>query len=192
MEYCKNYYLADIKYFCEFYQIEKIEQWLPIKNYDLTYHVSDLGRVKTLQREIINGKGVRFVRPKIMKSKLNKAGGYYCVNLSANNKRHTYFIHKLVAIAFLNHIPSGLTMVINHKDLNKENNALKNLEIITQRENTNLKHFSFTSKYVGVCWNKLKNKWVSVARANGKSNFLGYFTDEYEAHLAYQNFIDKL
>ena len=52
-----------------------------------------------------------------------------------NNIYKDLYIHVLVAMTYLQYIPSTNTIVINHKDGNKENNNLDNLEIITQKEN---------------------------------------------------------
>ncbi len=172
--------------------MENIEIWKDVKSYEGIYQVSDLGRIKSLERKVSNGMGFRIVKERILKQKPNKKLGYYCVNMYKDTISETNMVHKLVAIAFLNHIPCGYDLVINHKDLNKLNNYSVNLEIITMRENCNLKHIKSSSVYVGVGWNKLKNKWTSVAYANGKSNFLGYFTNEHEASIAYNNFVNRL
>ena len=62
--------------------------------------------------------------------------GYHKMKLKADNGIYKdLYIHVLVAMAYLNYSPSGNTYVINHKDGNKGNNNLENLEIVTQREN---------------------------------------------------------
>ncbi len=45
-----------------------------------------------------------------------------------------------------------------------------------------------SSKYIGVCWNKWRNKWMSSCRIYGKSYHIGYFDDEKLAHKAHENF----
>ena len=103
-----------------------------------------------------------------------------------------FYVHKLVAIAFLNHTPCGNKLVINHKDFNISNNRLCNLEIITNRENCNRKHIPSYSNYTGVQWCKSKNRWRSRIQVNGKDKHLGYFKNEYDAHLAYQKELQKI
>ena len=49
-----------------------------------------------------------------------------------------------------------------------------------------------TSKYTGVCWDKRQNKWMVGIRINGNTKFLGYFDNEYKAHLRYQKAIQSL
>ena len=95
------------------------EIWLTIKHND-NYEISNLGNVR-------NKKTKRILKPAIS----NK--GYYLVSLSRNCKQHTYTIHKLVMEHF-NRCAFDYE-VINHKDHNKLNNTLENLEYITQKEN---------------------------------------------------------
>ena len=74
-------------------------------------------------------------------------------------------------------------LCLNNKS---KTNKVENLEIVTQRENANKKHIKSSSKYIGVSWKKRDKKWVSSIRINGKKKYLGSFTDELEAHNAYQ------
>ena len=60
--------------------------------------------------------------------------GYYRVNLCWNSKHKTYYVHRLIWEAFNGPIPKGLQ--INHKDENKLNNCLNNLEVVTPQYNT--------------------------------------------------------
>lgn len=75
--------------------------------------------------------------------------GYLLVGLYKNKKQKRCFIHNLVAITFLGFIPHHNKIVTNHKDFDKTNNKSTNLELITQRENTNKKHITHSSKYTG-------------------------------------------
>lgn len=180
MNYNENFSLEPIKYFCEIDQVWKVEEFRYLKNFIGCYEVSDLGRVKSLKK-----------KPKILKNN-NASFGYKNVCLSKNNNRKTYTVHVLVAIAFLNHNPGGYNFVVNHKNYNPSDNRVSNLEIVTQRENANLKRFKHSSSYVGVCWNILHKKWQSRIIINKKRIHLGYYFDEYEAHLAYQNALSNI
>lgn len=152
-----------------------MEIWKQIKDYP-DYYISNLGNVKSLKLN------------KVRNLKLSKNNdGYLQVGLSNKGYLKTFHIHKLVAIYFLNHKPCGLELVVNHKDLNKQNNCIENLEIITNRENSNMKHLKSTSKYIGVSWDKQKSKWKSSIYINGKLKYLGHFKIEKEASIAYQN-----
>jgi len=62
--------------------------------------------------------------------------GYKKIKLKSNNNQYKdLYIHVIVAMTYLSYIPSTNEYVINHKDANKSNNNLNNLEIITQKEN---------------------------------------------------------
>lgn len=104
-----------------------MEIWKDIIGYEGRYKVSNLGNVLSLD----------FKHKK--KSKLLKKGkfesGYLRVCLYKNGKRKLLRVHRLVYEAFVGDIPDGMT--INHKDENKENNCLENLELLTVKDNVN-------------------------------------------------------
>ena len=152
-----------------------MEEFRAVKGYEGLYEVSNLGRVKSL----------RFDRDKILKNTLG-SNGYYDVGLSLNKKKKTKRVHQLVAESFLGHKPCGMELVINHIDFNKTNNNIANLEIVTQRENTNQKHLKSSSKYTGVSWNKVVEKWNAIILVNRKVKNLGFYNCEAAAHLAYE------
>ena len=158
------------------------EVFRDVKGYEGLYQVSDFGRIKSLAR-----KGC--LKHRILKPHIN-IGGYYAVNLY-NGKPKNHKIHQLEAIAFLNHVPCGLKIVVDHKDFDKLNNYLPNLRLITNRENTNRKHLKSTSKYTGVYWYKRSKKWIAFIYINGKSKYLGLFTNELQASNAYQIALKK-
>jgi hypothetical protein len=167
-----------------------MEIWKDIKDYEGLYQVSSLGRVKSLERKTL-GKYGGIKKERILKSNKNN-GGYLRLDLCKNGVQKNCKIHQLVAIAFLNHTPCGHKLVVNHKNFNKLDNRLENLEIITQRENSNLKHKESTSKFVGVFWDKSRGKWHSKIQINGKSKFLGYFKCEIKASEAYTKELKSL
>ena len=104
------------------------EVWRDIQGYEGKYQVSSLGRVKSLKDN--NGN----YREKIMKFGKN-IYGYLLVNLHKNGKMKTFSVHRLVATAFLEN-PNNLPQV-NHKDEDKTNNVVGNLEWCTQKYNLN-------------------------------------------------------
>lgn len=104
------------------------EIWKDIKDYEGLYEVSNWGRVKSLPR---NGT-VKYAR--ILKPCTDRCG-YLFVGLYKNNKQKNFFIHQLVAQAFLDN-PNNLPQV-NHKDENKQNNNAENLEFCDCKYNVN-------------------------------------------------------
>ena len=178
IEYHKNFSLESLPYI----NLEGLvcwEEFRDIPDYEGLYQVSDLGRVKTLNYRRIN-------RHKILKGSLNSYG-YLTLSLYKDEVSKSYKVHKLVAMAFLNHVPCGMELVVNHKNFIKTDNSGENLEIVTQRENANHKHLKSTSKYTGVYWDKSRHVWVSSLYVNGKLKLLGYFDDELEASQYYEN-----
>lgn len=111
------------------------EIWKDIKGWEGCYKVSNKGRVKALNRDVLysNGKVYKY-RERIMKAKVNKSG-YVTVCLSKNGYYCNKRLHQLVIAAFLDR-PKGCGQ-INHKDENKQNNELSNLEYCTGKYNNN-------------------------------------------------------
>ena len=162
------------------------EIWKDVKGYKGLYQASDLGNIKSLSRYVNHRCGKKIIKERILKPIVNHYG-YLFVNLFKKGIKKTITVHQLVAIAFLNHTPNGHKLVCNHINFNKQDNRVENLEIVTNRENTNKKHLKSTSKYTGVSWDKPLKKWAAYIHINIKKVHLGYYTNEYDAHLAYQN-----
>ena len=104
------------------------EVWKSVLEYEGYYEVSNLGRVRSIDRIIKK----KLYLGKIIKESDNQ--GYKMVNLSKNSKGKGKLVHRLVAYSFLDN-PNGYPDV-NHKDLNKTNNKLYNLEWISEKQNT--------------------------------------------------------
>ena len=167
------------------------ETWKDIPGYEGLYQVSDLGRVRSLDRDVKDSRWGRQRRKgRVLKPGQNEKG-YLLVVLSKNGKTKSKKIHQLVAIAFMNHNPSGHKIVVDHIDNDNQNNKLSNLQLITSRENSS-KDKSGSSQYTGVSWEKQTKKWRAVIYLDGKSKKLGRFQSEYDAHLAYQNELEKI
>ena len=108
------------------------EIWKDIKNYENYYQVSNLGRVKSLDRVIKDTKSKRLYKGKILKLTLCN-WGYLTVSLKKNSKSKKFLVHRLVAETFIPN-PNKLE-VVNHKDENKLNNFVDNLEWSTIKDN---------------------------------------------------------
>lgn len=157
---------------------------MDVTGYEGYYQASNLGRIRSLERMVQGRIGLRTQHERILKSTVDFHG--YCVVVLYKDKPKRLKVHQVISITFLDHKPCGHKLVVNHIDGDKTNNKLSNLEIVTQRENANLKRFKSSSKYVGVNWYKRSDKWVAKIWINGKKKHLGYFTNEYDAHLAYE------
>ena len=169
-----------------------MEIWKDVKNYEGCYQVSDLGRIRSLDREVNHNWGGKCIKKgKVLTP---KSGGkdYLIVSLSKNNRSRTRTVHQLVAIAFKGHTPCGYKLVVNHKDLDTFNNKASNLEIVTSRKNTDRKHLKSTSKYVGVYWIKDRSHWCASIVSNGKQKYLGSYKKEIDAHESYQKALKEL
>lgn len=100
------------------------EVWKAIDGYEGLYQVSNLGRVRSLDRI----KNNHFYKGKVLKE-LKDRDGYSIVNLYGCKISKTHKVHRLVALAFVAN-PKNLHQV-NHIDENKGNNAASNLEWCT-------------------------------------------------------------
>lgn len=101
--------------------------WKDIKGYEGLYQISTNGYVKRLPRYTIDSLGRNVFYPeKILVNRIGKQTGYPCVNLSKDGIVKTHNIHVLIADAFIPN-PNNLPC-INHKDENRQNSVLSNLE----------------------------------------------------------------
>lgn len=134
-----------------------IEEWRDIEGYEGFYQVSNLGRVKSLARVVMRSDGKpNPVNEKILKYGMNR--DYCAVVLCKDRKKKMYKVHRLVAMAFLSN-PHNLPEV-NHKDENKKNNCVDNLEWCTSKYNTNY----------GTCIERCINTTVRNDLLRGKNN----------------------
>lgn len=101
------------------------EEWKDIVGYEGLYMISSSGRVLSKERRIRKWDGTRTLKGRIIKPAINLKG-YAFVQLHKNGCSEMKTVHRLVADAFIpnpEHLPQ-----INHKDENKENNCIENLE----------------------------------------------------------------
>lgn len=94
----------------------------PIKDFEELYLIYDDGKVWSIKRK-------QYLKQEMMNT------GYFRVSLYKNGTIYHKFVHRLLAETFIPN-PDNLPCV-NHKDENKQNNTLSNLEWITQKDNTN-------------------------------------------------------
>ena len=111
------------------------EKWVDLVGYDCKCHVSNMGRVRTLNANRHLGryhKMISIEREYYLKPS-NNGSGYLYVTLRIKGKRAHRYIHRLVAENFLEKEEGK--EVVNHIDYDKANNCVSNLEWCTQKEN---------------------------------------------------------
>lgn len=115
------------------------ELWKDIKGFEGIYQVSNLGNIRSLDRKTNTAiKNQNYVVKKGKMIKPHVAMGYYALSLSKGNKIITQRVHKLVAQTFIPN-PENKPCV-NHKDGNKLNNRIDNLEWCSHKENAQHAH----------------------------------------------------
>ena len=98
------------------------EIWRDIPGYEGIYSISNYGKVYSH----ISGR---------IRSDVKSGNGYRAIQLSdSQHKKHRFYIHRLVSLTFLGP-PRHPDYVVNHKNLNKTDNRIENLEWVSQREN---------------------------------------------------------
>lgn len=108
-----------------------IEEWRDVKGFEGLYQVSNFGNVRSVDREVKTNSGKRKYKGKDMA--INYTGNYPSVGFKKNKKIYRLMVHRIVAEAFLPNIENKDT--VNHKDGNKRNNNVNNLEWSTWSEN---------------------------------------------------------
>ena len=97
-----------------------MEEWKEIKGFEGVYEISNLGNVKRVETQLV------------LKTRKHSAG-YFSICLWKDGKDSYRFIHRLVAIAFIENLENKKE--VNHKDGVKTNNSIENLEWSTPKEN---------------------------------------------------------
>lgn len=159
-----------------------MEQWKDIKGWVGYYQVSDLGRVRSIDRVVIhkNRGHKQFKRGKLLKSVKTKKG-YLSVDLVKQGLRKSVVVHRLVALTFIDN--KHKKPQVNHKDGNKLNNHLSNLEWVTNKENIQhafklgLKESPMKGKY-----GKDHNRSVSIIQKSKQGEFIKEFASISDAY----------
>lgn len=110
------------------------EIWKDIEGYENKYQVSNLGNIRIIKEWAGNKYCSKYKKCNKPMKPVKDSAGYYCISLWKESKRKTHRIHVEVAKAFipnLNNYPC-----INHKDGNKQNNRIDNLEWCTYKHNS--------------------------------------------------------
>ena len=140
------------------------EVWKEIPGWEGYYMASTHGRIKSVDRYVIsNGRGKYFKKGKILRLETDK-DGYKKIQLNKNGKAKKYLVHRLVAMCFIpnpNNLPE-----INHKDENRANNHVSNLEWCNRKYNCNYgtRNEKVSNSLKGkIAWNKGKNNTHTIS-----------------------------
>ena len=109
------------------------EEWRPIIGYEGSYEASSLGRIRSVQRTLIDKQGRPNTKPgKVLRPDVNNSG-YLSIKLFADNRARRLSVHKLVTGAFYGPRPEGL--LIRHLNGDCRDNRVGNLRYGTPAEN---------------------------------------------------------
>lgn len=126
-------------------------------------------------------------------NKLKKSTKYKQIGIQIKQLNpKTVYVHQLVAAAFLEYKFQGNNLVVDHIDSNPLNNNLKNLRVISNRENNSKERTIKSGLPTGVSLCKNINKYTAEIHINNKSFFLGRYKTVEEASQAYQNKLNSI
>lgn len=142
-----------------------MEEWRDIPGYEGLYQVSNLGRVRSLDRTIIRGGIPRKINGTNIKQADNRSG-YMTVDLHKNGMVRRYYVHRIVASVFVDN-PCNKS-VVDHIDHDRGNNRYDNLRWVTQCEN--LEHSKPNQPKTHASWKtpKSKNKYIYELNIRGR------------------------
>ena len=138
-----------------------MEEFRVIKDFE-NYEVSNFGNIR-------NNKTGKVLKPGI------NTNGYYKVSLCSDGNIYQKLVHKLIAESFIANPYNK--QCVDHINNDRLNNNVNNLRWASYQENSmNSKlNSNNTSKYKGICYSKLFNRWNAYITINGKMKNLGYF-----------------
>lgn len=165
-----------------------MENWKAVVGYEGIYEVSDMGRVRALDRVDHSGHK-RNGRILVLGS---TPQGYAVVRLTKEGVQHSYSVHQVVMYAFV----GVKNLTIDHRNTIRNDNTLSNLRYCTPRENQTFDNVRrknpATSPYPGVGFHKSTGKWRARTFHEGKSIWIGVFDTPELASEAYTLTVKEL
>ncbi len=150
------------------------EIWKDIRGYEGFYQVSNLGRVKTLSRKVLRENQTKpFFTKERITSGTDHGNGYKYVSLT--HPRKNYYVHRLVAETFIPN-PDNKKCV-NHKDFDRANNNVENLEWCTHKENSEYSSDNLSRSKLSN--SIMKNKKVGVRYKQSYGVYEAYLGKKY-------------
>lgn len=134
---------------------QKLEIWKDVPGYENFYQANPSGFIKSLSKPLRIKKGFRVTKELII-SNTDNGEGYFICSLSKNTIRKSILLHRLIALTF---VPNPLNLPeVNHKDGNKLNNHVDNLEWVTRQQN------------IDHSWSKKLTNCIGESHHNSKLN----------------------
>lgn len=161
----------------ENYRVESLEGEIWKETEFEGFEISNKGRLKKL--------ATRLTKERVTYGNLAAQKGYLAYTFTKNKVSRLVYIHQLVAIAFLGHVPNQYVVCVDHIDHNVKNNCVENLQEMTHRGNVSKKK-NVQSKHIGVSRSATKGNWIARIYVNKENIYLGTFTKEKKAAEAYQ------
>ena len=161
------------------------EIWKDVTGYTHAYQISNKGKIRTkcrLSKKYQDSDRQHIIASRIRKPSL-KNGYPFCWLYAENGQRKMQYVHRLVALAFLNREKNKT--YIDHIDGNRQNNSVNNLRWCTQSQN--LKNRASRGYY----FHKQNKRYCARIKIEGKSISLGCYTDEKKAKDVYQAALRK-
>lgn len=163
------------------------EVWMPVLGYETFYEVSNFGQVKSLGRTA--EQSGRTLPERILKIQ-KTTNGYRFVTMCKGGVAKMRMVHRIVIEAFYGY----KDLDVNHKDFDKTNNELENLEYCNRRENM-IHCFaarSTTSNHNGISLFKATKMWEVKICHKRVNHFLGRYKTEAEAISVQQLYLPKI
>ena len=135
-----------------------IEVWKEIRGYEGMYECSNHGNIRSLTRTIIRNTGIAERKNGRVLAQSKNKNGYLQVALWKNGKRKVAYVHRIVADTFLE--TDDERTYVNHKDGNRLNNRVDNLEWVTASENELHSYNKLKRKINTVGAKKTSCKWI--------------------------------
>lgn len=173
-------------------------KWYPFvyEGNETNVEITEFGNIRRVEKSWHGkGKGCKsiFYGEVNTENKKLLPSGYFSIRIAIKGFGSKYFlVHQIMAIHFLNYKICTRKLVIDHIDSNKTNNSIKNLRVVTNRENSSKEKTIKSLLPVGVCYDKRVKRFRAQITINGKVIYLGKFYRKEEASDAYQKALKNL
>jgi hypothetical protein len=155
-----------------------MEIWKVVPGYE-NYEVSTLGKIRSLNY-MGHGK-IKELNPAIV-------NGRYKLTLRSNKKSKRFYLHQLVAMTFLGHVPDYYNLIVDHINNNPLDNRCENLQVVSVR--INVTKDKVRNLPTGV--SQKGNRFQARVYLDKKINHLGYFSTPEEASEAYKKALKEI